>query len=570
MNWFVNLKIASKIAVFATVTILFILIVGLVGFNCNQNASASMKNMYESKLVALQSMFAVRNNLNAIKSDLFDSMLTTDLSVTKKLHEDISVRREENNQMLKEFENSQPDSFEKEQLAHLQEIFPAYRAAVNESIELTAQNRNTEAYKVFVTKGAPLAEDVNTIVKAIVKHDKETAKKLYDKNKNDAAAANMTIITCILLALVVAITFSVWMINMLDRRFKVLVNLANQLADGDMTAHSEVTSQDEIGVTGTAINTAASKLRGLIREVLKNVQEISSSSEEMFASADQTAQGAQQTAISTQQLAQGSQEISNNVQRGATTVGNVNTSIQGISKEAIGVAKLGNDTEVSANEGSEYVKKAVVKIDSIKAVSHDISVTIEQLGTLSSEIEQIVDLIKSIAGQTNLLALNAAIEAARAGEHGKGFAVVADEVKKLAGESAEATDKITSMIKEIQSKTNDAVGKMTKATNEVEEGVFVVNDAGRALEGIISQVKQANLKIQGITQEIEGVATNSEDVVRMIENISSITEETAASAEEISSIAEEQTASTEEISASAQVLAKIAENLSKQVSVFKV
>ncbi len=49
---------------------------------------------------------------------------------------------------------------------------------------------------------------------------------------------------------------------------------------------------------------------------------------------------------------------------------------------------------------------------------------INDLCKLSSDIEQIVDLIKNIAGQTNLLALNAAIEAARAGEHGKGFAVL--------------------------------------------------------------------------------------------------------------------------------------------------
>jgi len=248
----------------------------------------------------------------------------------------------------------------------------------------------------------------------------------------------------------------------------------------------------------------------------------------------------------------------------------MNKAVQGVSEEAKVVAKIGNDTETDANTGAEHVKKAVNKIESIKKVSEDISVNISELGKLSSEIEQIVDLIKNIAGQTNLLALNAAIEAARAGEHGKGFAVVADEVKKLAGQSAGATEKITSMIKEIQNKTNIAVTTMGKATTEVEEGVLVVNDAGKALENIISQVKTTNTKIQGITREIDGVAKTSEDMVKMIENISAITEETAASAEEISSITEEQTASLEEISASAQTLAAVAETLTKQVSVFKI
>ena len=269
-------------------------------------------------------------------------------------------------------------------------------------------------------------------------------------------------------------------------------------------------------------------------------------------------------------LAQGAQEISRSVEQGAVTITKMNKVIQEISEEAKTVAKLGNDTEINANQGSKHVQNAIGKIDNIKTVSADISITVAKLGTLSSQIETIVDLIKGIAGQTNLLALNAAIEAARAGEQGKGFAVVAEEVKKLATQSAEATDKITDMIKEIQTQTGIAVSKMDKATNEVQEGVTVVNEAGKALDQIISQVKTANSKIQEITKEIDGVAHNSEDVVRMIENISAITEETAASAEEISSITQEQTASMQEISAGSQSLAQIAEKLNEKVSVFNI
>jgi len=350
-----------------------------------------------------------------------------------------------------------------------------------------------------------------------------------------------------------------------------LTKLSADLANNDLNLdipHDE--NKTEIGELNRSFKKFVDNLSGLIKQITSVTEDISASSEEMSASSEQTAEGALQTATSTSQLAEGAQEISRNVEQGATNIGKMNKVIQGVSEEAKLVAKLGNDTEVNANEGAEYVKKAVDKIDSIKTVSEDISVNITELGKLSSEIEEIVDLIKNIAGQTNLLALNAAIEAARAGEHGKGFAVVADEVKKLAGQSADATEKITTMIQEIQNKTQIAVSTMNKATQEVEEGVFVINDAGKALENIITQVKSANVKIQGITKEIDGVARNSEEMVQMIENISAITEETAASAEEISSITQQQTASMQEISSSAQTLAGVAEKLTGQVAVFKV
>ena len=379
----------------------------------------------------------------------------------------------------------------------------------------------------------------------------------------------------LLICFIIVITVCVIIANIFSRiitkPIEDLRDKAQQLGRNDFTVNIEDNNnEDEIGDLFRSFKGFILNLKTLIintKELAHNVKENASS---VNAAADQTAEGSQQTTDSISQLAKGAQEVSQSIEQGAININKLNNAIQGIAKEAEEITALGNKTQINANEGNIHVKNAVNKIDCIKNVADNISVTITELGKLSSEIEIIVDLIKNIAGQTNLLALNAAIEAARAGEHGKGFAVVADEVKKLATESAEATEKINRMIKEIQQKTSIAVDTVKETSNAVDEGVLVINDAGQALKNIINQVNTANAKIHGITTDIGDVAKNSEDIVRMIENISAVIEETAASSEEISSITQKQTGTLEEISSSSNILANISDNLNKHISVFKV
>lgn len=98
-------------------------------------------------------------------------------------------------------------------------------------------------------------------------------------------------------------------------------------------------------------------------------------------------------------------------------------------------------------------------VDHIILVSRQSMEMVHRVDDLSSQMGQVVKLVKGIKGvaeQTNVLALNARIVAARAGEAGKAFAVVADEVRKLSKSSNVTSDEIDNVVETAQDNITSA------------------------------------------------------------------------------------------------------------------
>jgi len=119
-----------------------------------------------------------------------------------------------------------------------------------------------------------------------------------------------------------------------------------------------------------------------------------------------------------------------------------------------------NKTKSFLSSTLEVLDDLVHQINTQTENESDIFSKVNTLVEQTTQIQEIVGIIKDIADQTNLLALNAAIEAARAGEHGRGFAVVADEVRKLAERTQKSLNEIEIAIKSIIQSVHEVEGNI--------------------------------------------------------------------------------------------------------------
>ena len=279
------------------------------------------------------------------------------------------------------------------------------------------------------------------------------------------------------------------------RDVEELGSALNILASGDLTHRLDRSFMPSMEGLRVDFNTASTRLNEAMQQVMGNASTISETSGQIRAGADELAGRTEKQAASVEETAAAVEQIT-------TTV---------------------NDSAARAKEAGVLVARTRENAEKSGIVVNDAVNAMGLIEASAREISTIIGVIDEIAFQTNLLALNAGVEAARAGEAGKGFAVVAQEVRELASRSAEAARKIKELI--------------GTSSGHVKSGVELVNQTGRALSTISSEIAEVASNVAAIVRAADEQAIGLREINEAVSAVDRGTQQNAALVEETTAAA---------------------------------
>lgn len=326
----------------------------------------------------------------------------------------------------------------------------------------------------------------------------------------------------------------------LQGQVEKLVSEVSCVGEGDLRIQAEVTA-DTLGVLADSFNYMVEELSSLVvrvKSVAHDVENFTVSildrMSQLVETGDIQIHHIEEARSEVEQMAGWSRQVAERAQV-----------LRDLARNAQRSAYIGRQSGQQAMHGIGRIN------DNVLATS----IKVQSLSERSREIEEIVNVIGSIAHQTQRLALDAAIQAAMAGENGKGFAAIATDIRRLSERAKDQTGSIARIVRSVREEIGAVAISMQDTERETANGTTLTNEVSVSLETMFTVVERQAQAIEAINVLATQQLRSSSAVVQIIQGVSGSTRQSSVS--------------TREASQDMQRLAMLVEQLRASVEAFK-
>jgi len=448
-----------------------------------------------------------------------------------------------------------------------------YKALFKEQenlIEDSKQLNQGELEQFYSQTFLPISQESHTLLEETQNYLVERAKDRQKSYQKDVQFGYWLLggVCLTVVMLVILIGFiATQSVNVPTRQLKSLLKRAEQ---GDFTANASYVAHDELGEVVLSYNQMTTEVKSLLHTVTDSAYEVEEMTGKLQESSEQSSTTTLKIAKDVQSIADSTAASTSKLASNTASLEEVLHDVQVILEKVQVVESFAHHTARDAESGTEIVQANLAQMKAIKEAVEKSNTAIFNLVERASSIDQMIEVIEKITAQTNLLALNASIEAARAGEHGKGFAVVANEVRKLAEQTVQSTQTITSIVQNIHLDSSYAVQMMEGVLVATEKGVAVTGQTASSFDQILEKVHTIKPYMMEVTATVQEIANHTKTVSEDAVMLTALSDTNTMSTKHVATLTADQLAAQEQFNNYIKELRKVSKVLQIAVKRFSI
>ncbi|WP_442603539.1 methyl-accepting chemotaxis protein [Paenibacillus sp. KN14-4R] len=380
---------------------------------------------------------------------------------------------------------------------------------------------------------------------------------------------NVTIYAAIIAA-ILAILIGLFIVRMIGKPLKALMNLMREGASGNLTVRSRFKSQDEIGQLGQSFDLMMQEITSLVKQTNQSAQEVLETAAELTHASKTTATAAKEIAVATDEISNGAAGLANESEKGSELTHHITEKMKNVIHSNLEMGTAAGEVRSSSEKGTQYMGELISKTNITEELVRSMALNVNKLKDSTSSIRKILDLLNNMTKQTNILSLNATIEAARAGVAGKGFMVVADEIRKLADQSKQSIEVVGQITETIQAGIEETVHVLTNANPIFNEQIVSVKEANTIFDQVHEQMSGFIVQLSEVSDSIVELDQSQNVLAGAMTSVSAVAEESLATSEEVASLCTEQLSISENLVKLSDKLGDLSNSLKESLSRFKI